>query len=432
MKTALIIGSAKSGNAVSKLLSYHQYQCTLIDERSILDRETLESLNINCIEGPFDLKLLENNFDLVVKNPGIPHTHPFIQAIMTKGNFIYTEIELASWFAKNYRYASITGTNGKTTTTELLQAILKLDNDINSAAGNLGLPLSDIVLNDKVGNKKIAMEIAAFQLLGCDKYHPEVSVILNLAPDHLDVFKDCDEYYQAKTLVYKNQHNDDWFLRNIDDENVSTYAKPNCKIIDYSLLKKADLYLDGKEVKLFDQVLFNTSDLKIKGIHNVQNAMVAAACAYKLDVSIENIQKAIKDFKGVEHRIEFIKELNGIEYYNDSKATTAESTKVALQAFDKPLIVLVGGYDKKTGFQILKEDLKNCKAVIAYGDTKQQFKDLYENTLLCENMKDALDKANEIAIKGDVVLLSPACASYDQFKNFEERGKLFKAFIHEL
>ena len=332
MKKALIIGSAKSGNAVSKLLAAHGYDCILIDERKIVDQESLKKSHIELIEGAFNLNLLDTKYDLIVKNPGIPHTHPFIQACLQKGYFIYTEIEVAFWFAKYYRYASITGTNGKTTTTELLQAMLKLDNEKNTAAGNLGLPLSDIVLSDQEGNKKIAMEIAAFQLLGIKDYHPEVSVILNLAPDHLDVFKDTDEYYQAKALVYKNQTNADWFLRNIDDENVLKYAHPNCKIVDYSLIKKADLYLKDKEVILFDQILFNIDDLKIKGIHNIQNAMVAAASAYKLDVSIENIQKAIKAFKGVEHRIEFIREFNGIEYFNDSKATTAESTKVALNA----------------------------------------------------------------------------------------------------
>ncbi len=432
MKNALIIGSAKSGNAVSKLLSHHHVQCTLIDERKINDIDQLKALSINCIEGAFDESILNNQFDLIVKNPGIPQSHPFIQACVNKGYFIYTEIEVASWFAKHYRYASITGTNGKTTTTELLQSILKLESENNTAAGNLGLPLSEIVLNDKIGHKKVAMEIAAFQLLGIEKYHPEVSVILNLAPDHLDVFKDTDEYYQAKSLVCKNQTNNDWFLNNLDDENVKKYAKPQCKVINYSLSQKTDLCLEGVLVKLFNTVLFDTTDLKIKGLHNIQNAMVAAACAYKLDVSIEIIQKAISTFKGVEHRIEFIKEVNGIEYYNDSKATTAESTKVALNAFDKPLIALVGGYDKKTGFNILKEDLKNCKAVIAFGATKQQFKDLYPDTILCEDMKEAFNKANELAISGDVVLLSPACASYDQFKNFEERGKEFKSFVSKL
>lgn len=432
MKKALIIGSAKSGNAVSRLLRQHEYECTLIDERKITEKEALEGLNIQCIEGPFNESILETQFDLIVKNPGIPQTHPFVVACVNKDYFIYTEIEVASWFANNYRYASITGTNGKTTTTECLKAILKLDNENNTAAGNVGLPLSEIVLNDSVGHKKIAMEIAAFQLLGIEKYHPEVSVILNLAPDHLDVFKDVDEYYKAKAIVCKNQKNDDWFLNNLDDENIQNYVEANCKVINYSLKQRADLFLDETRVKLFDQILFDIRDLKIKGLHNIQNAMVAAACAFKLDVAIETIQEAIKGFKGVEHRIEFIKEVSGVEYYNDSKATTAESTKVALNAFDKPLIVLVGGYDKKTGFNILKDDLKNCKAVIAFGATKQQFKDLYLNTILCEDMKEAFDKANELALSGDVVLLSPACASYDQFKNFEERGKEFKSFVSKL
>ena len=269
MKKALIIGSAKSGNAVSKLLATHDYECTLIDERKITDQESLNAYSIKLIEGAFDLALLNEKYDLIVKNPGIPHTHPFVKACIEQGYFIYTEIEVASWYAQNYRYASITGTNGKTTTTELLQAMLKCESENNTAAGNLGLPLSEIVLNDHEGDKKIAMEIAAFQLLGIENYHPEVSVILNLAPDHLDVFKDCDEYYKAKALVYKNQSQDDWFLRNIDDENVFNYAKADCRVLDYSLKQKADLCLDGNEVQLFEQVLFDINDLKIKGLHNI-------------------------------------------------------------------------------------------------------------------------------------------------------------------
>lgn len=431
-KKALIIGSARSGNAVAKLLTQNNYECLVIDEKKVLDQEGLKALNIQFIEGPFDFKLLETKYDLVVKNPGIPQSHPFVQACVQKGYFMYTEIEVASWYANNYRYAAITGTNGKTTTTELLQTILKLEDDKNCAAGNVGIPLSEVVLNDDKGYKKIALEIAAFQLLGVKEFHPEVSVILNLAPDHLDVFDTVQDYYDAKALVVENLKEDDWFLKNIDDENINKLNPKNCRIITYSLVQKADLYLSGDEVILFDKVLFNVSDLKIKGLHNVQNAMISSACAYKLGVSLALIQQGIKSFKGVEHRIEFIDEVNGIEYYNDSKATTAESAKVALNAFAKPLIVLVGGYDKKTGFDILKEDLKQAKAVIAFGATKDQFKALYPNTILKNDMKEAFNTANELAVKGDVILLSPACASYDQFNNYEERGRIFKAYVSQL
>lgn len=432
MKQALILGSARSGNAVCELLLTKGYKCIIADEKKVLDASLLQQKGVMVFEGLFNDILLNQHYDLVVKNPGLPHNHPFIIKLETFGYFIYTEIEVASWYAPKFKYAAITGTNGKTTSIELLQTILKCEDDNHCAAGNVGIPLSEVVLNQAAQQRKIALEIAAFQLLGIKTLRPVVSAILNLAPDHLDVFERVEDYYRAKALVCQNQEDNDWFLLNLDDMLIKKYVHPKCRVITYSLDKKADLSIKNNQVFLFNTLLFEIKDLKIKGLHNVSNAMVSAACAYKLGVSLENIRKGIQSFRGVEHRIEFVRLVNDIEYYNDSKATTAESTKVALNAFDKPVIVLVGGYDKKTGFDILKEDLQKVKNVIAFGATKEQFKALYPATILCLDMKEAFDKANECAQKGDIILLSPACASYDQFNNFEQRGKMFKEFVNQL
>lgn len=433
MKNALIIGSARSGNAVCDLCHAHGYVCTLIDEKKILNKQYFIENGIRLFEGVFPSELLKESFQLIIKNPGISHHHPFVKALRDQGHFIYSEIEIASWFAQNYRYSAITGTNGKTTTTAILEAILKREHRDNSAAGNIGIPLSELVYSNEKMHRKVALEIAAFQLLGIENFHPEVSVILNLAPDHLDVFDSIDDYYKAKGRITLNQKGEDWFLRNLDDENIKEYIhEVNCEEVTYSLLQEADLCVKDNKVVLFNHILFNVSDLKLKGKHNLQNAMVAAACAFKLDVSTELIQKGIQEFKGVEHRIEFVANVNGIEYYNDSKATTAESTKVALNAFEKNVIVLVGGYDKKTGFDILKDDLKACKKVIAFGTTKHQFKELLEATVCVNTLEEAFNYAHKIAEKGDVILLSPACASYDQFTNFEERGKAFKTLVEQV
>ncbi len=428
----LVLGAARSGISVTKLLLKEGHQVFLNDSSLITYpfHNTNEQLTI--VEGSHPLSLWDENFDLVIKNPGIPHTLPFLKGFTEKHIPILNEIEYASSLV-DYRYGAITGTNGKTTTTALLGELLKQLNPHNGSYGNIGVALSDLVYEYPHEKLCVALEIAAFQLLGTVHFHPSVSVIMNLTPDHLDVFKDVDEYYKTKTLVYKNQSSDDWFLRNMDDENIVSYTKDcPCKVIEFSLLKEADLYLKDNAVWLWDQKLFDLSDLKLVGMHNVQNAMVAAAMAIKLGVSTQLIQEGIRNFAGVEHRIEYVRTLNGVTYYNDSKGTNAEATVVALKAFENPVILLAGGYDKKTGFDALIPFLDKVKTMIVYGETKYQLKTLYPNALVVEDLTEATKCAHSLSQSGDVVLFSPACASYDQFDNYEQRGRLFKDLVHKL
>lgn len=430
---ALIIGAARSGVAVCELLLTQGYQCTLLDKKIIPNKESLLDKGVTIIEGNHPHALWDENFDLIVKNPGISHHDPFIQGFVDRGHFIFTEVEIAQRYAPHFRYAAISGTNGKTTTTALLEAMLKEKNSKAIACGNIGLPLSSVVLDNPCETRDIAIEMAAFQLLGCQDFHPVVSVILNLSPDHLDVFSSVDEYYQAKCRIYQNQTNDDWFLLNLDDENVVHYAQPKqARVISYSMVMEADACLEEGWVTLFNEKLFQRDQLNLVGEHNLQNAMVAAIMAYKMGVSVTSIQSAIRNFKGVEHRIEYVRTLNSVRYYNDSKGTTAESTVVALKSFEQPVILLAGGYDKKTGFDVLKPVLSKIKVLIAFGATKNQFKDLYPDTHLVETMDDAIALAHSLATENDVVLLSPACASYDQFNNYEERGRRFKDVVSKL
>jgi len=418
----LVLGAARSGIAVAKLMLKQGHTVVLNDGQMVSNQIHFSNPNFTLIEGSHPSALWNMGFDLVIKNPGIPHTLPFLKGFRDKNIPIVNEIEVASSLA-NYRYAAITGTNGKTTTTALLGELLQQLNPHNGAYGNIGTALSDLVVTYPDENLTVALEIAAFQLLGLDQFHPEVSVIMNLTPDHLDVFKDIDEYYKAKTLVMKNQSGKDWFLRNIDDQNIVNYTKDcPCRVIEFSIEKKADLYLLNQSVWLFETKLFDLSDLKLVGMHNVQNAMVAAAMATKLGLTPTQIQAGIRQFKGVEHRIEFVETIQDVTYYNDSKGTNAEATVVALKAFDKKVILLVGGYDKKTGFDALVPYLAKVKTMIAYGETKYQFENLTEATVL----------AHKLASRGDVVLFSPACASYDQFDNYEQRGRFFKELVHKL
>lgn len=231
-------------------------------------------------------------------------------------------------------------------------------------------------------------------------------------------------------LVYKNQDENDWFLRNLDDEEVMKHAvNVPCKVIDFSMEKEADLCVKDGKVMLWDTVLFEVADCHLPGKHNLQNCMVAACMAYRMGVSLEDIKAGISEFKGVEHRIEYVETINTVRYYNDSKGTNTDATITALKAFDQPVILIAGGYDKKTGFEELRPYLDRVKLMVVYGETKLQLKKLMPSAIVCDNLNDAVDIAVSKAELNDIVLFSPVCASWDQFNNFEERGDLFKQLV---
>ena len=432
MNKVLIIGCAKSGYWASKLLNKKGYEVIITDAKEIKEKDELEKLGIKVYDNGHPDFLLDLDYEFVVKNPGIPYTNKLVKYFVDKKVKVYTEAETALNYPNNYKIAAITGTNGKTTITTLVYEILK--NEFKAyACGNIGTAVSEIVYNHEDEEAKLSLEISAFQLLGSPSFHPECAVITNLTPDHLDYFDTLDDYYRAKTLVYKNMSEDDWFILNLDDEECVKYCKDiKCKVVTISLEKSADLCLREDEVVLFDTVLFNKNDLKIIGKHNLFNAMVAACLAYKLGCSVDNIRNAIANFKGVEHRIEFVRELDGVKYYNDSKGTNTDSTVIALKAFDKPVILLAGGHDKHTGFKGIEDNKDKIKKLITFGETKDMLAKIKDDAIVCETMAEALNKAHEIADDGDVVLLSPACSSYDQFKNFEQRGKIFKELVNNL
>lgn len=430
MEKVLVIGAARSGSAVSRLLASEHYDVYLTDMKEIANKKELEEAGIHVYENGHPDFLKDLDYAFVVKNPGIPYRAPFIAYFVEKKVPIYTEIEIAYRYAPNFIYGAITGTNGKTTITSILYELLAYNNNA-LVAGNIGTPLSEVVLQDKNSKKDVAIELSNFQLLGCESFHPIVSVVSNLTPDHLDYMGSVDAYYESKMKVYENQTKEDWFLRNVDDENVMKYAKDiPATIIDFSLVREdVDLYRKDGSVYLKGEKLFDENILTIVGDHNVSNAMVAACMAYKMGVSIENIRDGLSKFKSVEHRLEYIMEQDGVKFYNDSKATNAEAVVPALKAFDKNIILLAGGYDKKLPFDILKPYDERIKHCFAFGETKNAFLEIFTNTSLCEDMKEALDKAVKLSSPGDVILLSPACASYDQFKSYEERGRIFKDYV---
>lgn len=429
---ALVIGGAISGCAVARLLNKKGYEVYLTDIAKIAEAESLRAEGIKVYDGGHPDFLQEIDYDLIVKNPGIKYTAPFVAYFVSKGYHLLNEIEVAARFVHNYHYASITGTNGKTTTTTLLGEFLKCKNPHNGVSGNIGIPLSEIVLDHEDENLDIAMEISAFQLLGIEEYHPTVSVCTNLSVDHVDYFGEAEKYYQAKMLVYANQKGDDWFLLNVDDPLINKYAKNiPCQTVTFSLSQPADLMVADGEVTLFGERLFAVKDWKLPGKHNLANAMVAAAMAYKMGVAIADIQRVISTFKGVAHRLAFVREIDGVRYYNDSKGTNPDSTIVALKSFDNNVILLAGGYDKHTGFASVAPYLDHVKSMLVFGETKYQLKELYPAAVVFETMAEALTYARKIAQSGDTVLLSPMCASWDQFKNFEERGDIFASIVEQ-
>ena len=399
MEKVLVIGAARSGSAVSRLLASEHYDVYLTDMKEIANKKELEEVGIHVYENGHPDFLKDLDYAFVVKNPGIPYRAPFIAYFVEKKVPIYTEIEIAYRYAPNFIYGAITGTNGKTTITSILYELLAYNNNA-LVAGNIGTPLSKgfdryrkstlwsgiwktCKHNLRENSKKdVAIELSNFQLLGCESFHPIVSVVSNLTPDHLDYMGSVDAYYESKMKVYENQTKEDWFLRNVDDKNVMKYAKDiPATIIDFSLVREdVDLYRKDGSVYLKGEKLFDENILTIVGDHNVSNAMVAACMAYKMGVSIENIRDGLSKFKSVEHRLEYIMEQDGVKFYNDSKATNAEAVVPALKAFDKNIILLAGGYDKKLPFDILKPFDERIKYCFAFGETKNAFLDIFTNT----------------------------------------------------
>ncbi|MFV0255401.1 MAG: UDP-N-acetylmuramoyl-L-alanine--D-glutamate ligase [Erysipelotrichaceae bacterium] len=429
MEKVLVIGAARSGIAAAILLAHHNFEVYLTDLAIIEQKKELRDLKIVIYDQSHPDLLKDIDWKFIVKNPGIKTDVPFVKFFSDKKIPIYNEIEIACKYG-DFKIAAITGTNGKTTITTLLAELLKRKYPNSYAVGNIGRPIADLINND-ITSGFLALEIAAFQLLGCPSFKPKVATITNLTPDHLDYFTNVEDYYQAKKLIYQNMDDTDSFILNLDELNVVKYCDNiNAKVYTLSQKQVADIFIQDNSVYLQKTKLFNLEDLRLVGDHNVSNAMSAAAMAYLMGVSSSDIGEGIRDFKGIEHRIEFVRTLNGVKYYNDSKATNVESTIVGLKSFiQNEVILLVGGYDKGLSFSDLKPYLSHVKTIISYGDTKNKFKDLHECVVMVNDLETAIKESLKISQKGDIVLLSPACASYDQFNSYEERGKLFKEIV---
>ena len=439
----LVIGLARSGLAAIDLLHKLGAEITLSEMRAegeINEAEALREKGVRIVgQTP---EVFEENYDLVIKNPGIPSSKPFIKRLRSRGIAVITEIELAFMVAKPQHYLAVTGTNGKTTTATLLGEIIReAYPDKTHVTGNIGIPLCRTVLDYNLLEEEghyIVLEISNFQLVDIVQFHPQTAVILNLTPDHVDVMGSLQNYYESKTRVYRRMTEDELFIRNVDDKEIieycSNYPVP-CKTVDMSLTSTETFWhlADGK-MWAGNEEIMPLSEIKIVGMHNVQNCMAAAAVARSAGVSNEIIRRVIASFKGVEHRIEFVRELDEVRYYNDSKGTNPDATITALKAFEQPVVLLVGGFEKGLAMDEVKKHIGNVRKVIGFGACGARLVDelVGADGLVVETMAEALYKAREAAFPGDVILLSPTTSSFDQFSCYEERGEIFVKLVNEL
>lgn len=423
----LIIGTGTTGKSVYNYAKKHEIDAFILDERENYDGFEREDI----FSGDF------SGIDFAVKSPGIKPESKIIKTLEDKNIKIISDIEFASYFYKTKDIVAITGTNGKTTITTLVNEIL---NKVGKsyAVGNIGVGVMDVIDYDP---KFIVCEASSFQLAYIDKFHPHVAVITNITSDHLDWHKTVENYRKAKENIYKNLEEDDYLILGASCDYVKTInaVVKNTYYYSYDDLGRPGLFTSDGEIifRHFDGTLENimkVSDVFIKGRHNIENAMAAILSAYSLGVDLEIIVDTIKNFKGVEHRIEFVRTFNGISYYNDSKGTNPDSTDVALKAFEKSVLI-IGGYDKGSDFKNLLEDNKDkITSLVVMGATSEliikEATELGIETTRVKDMEEAVSVATTIARENNsVVLLSPACASWDMYPNYEVRGRHFKEIV---
>lgn len=440
-KKVLVVGLARSGMAAIRVLNFLGAKISLSDAKKPNESQLqiLQELNVEVLNQ--DMSVFEKDYDLVIKNPGVSPTSGIVKRLNERHIPIITEIELAYQVSKPQHYIAITGTNGKTTTTTLVYEILKYAyKDKALVGGNIGTPLCELVLEHNLMENDgyyIALEISNHQLVDIDSFRPQISTIINLTPDHLETMGSLHNYYKSKTEVYRNCKDDDLFIFNKDDENIIEYSKKypiHCNIQDFSL-QQIDAYahIEDDYIVINKEKVIPLNIIKLVGKHNIVNVMIAAMACKQLGINNETICEAIKNFNGVEHRIEFVRELNGVKYYNDSKGTNPDATITAIKSFDTSIILLVGGYEKGLPMDEVKKYMNNVKKVIGFGASGRRIaSDLTKDCIVVNTLNEAIDEAYKLSESGDVVLLSPATSSFDQYRNFEERGIHFKELVNKL
>ena len=437
-KKIFILGMARSGYEAAKLLSDYNNEIIVTDGKEQKEElvSELESLGVKVIITSDQLSLLDDSFDYVIKNPGIKYDNPVVVKAKELGIKVINEIEMAySFLDKSVNIIGVTGSNGKTTTTTLISEFMKNSFDNVYLGGNIGIPLSNFVRDIKP-NSYLVLEISDHQLCDMYDFKTNVSVLTNITPTHLDFHKSYEVYQMTKKKIFNNHTSDDLAVINKDDE-VSMKITDDIKStkVYYGHDKTNLAYYDEEGIYYDGKLVIKLDDIILKGKHNYQNIMGAIIAVKKYGVTDEVIQKVLKEFKGVEHRLEYVDTINGVTYYNDSKATNCVSTITALNSFNQPTILVLGGYDRGHSFHDLDDSMKNVKCVVCFGETKNRIEEFCNDlNIKCyknDTLKEAMNVVKDICTPGDVVLLSPACASWDQYDRFEDRGDEFKNLVRE-
>ena len=441
-KRVTVIGLGISGVEAAKLANYHGARVFASDLSSseMVNSHAMDLMHKHHI--PSETGVQSDKIydaDLWVLSPGISKNNEIVLEAIRKGVPIVGEIEFASWFTDSPIIA-ITGSNGKTTTAHILSEMCQ-NKDINGVmAGNMGLPFSERVLNETLTpdkNRLYILEVSSFQMEFTKHFSPDFAVFTNISQDHLDRHNTMKEYIQLKMDLAKNLKKEGFIIYNRDDNELHKALKnsPSQKQ-SFSINSKETLFsLDNNIiVGPSKTILANVKDLKVYGEHNIANLFAAATCSFLIGVPENNISNTLKEFQGVEHRLEHVKFINNVEFVNDSKATNIQSVKVAIDSYNKPIILILGGYNKGADFRLLLPHIKssNVRDIVSYGDAGGQINTALGDAVSSVQVTDlnsAVKKAHSLATPGDIVLLSPGCASFDQFPNFEVRGNFYKSVV---
>lgn len=446
-----VIGGGRSGIAAAKLIKSRGGKVFLSEilpenELKYFDSETLKSMSILYETGKNSERIYE--CDYMIISPGVPPSSDIFINAISRGIKVISEIELAYWLCEN-PIVAVTGTNGKTTTTELIGVMLKDSGRNAVVCGNVGLAFSEIV-NDLIDNTIVVLETSSFQLETTVNFRPAVSVITNITSDHIDWHGSFENYVNAKLKINYNQTEEDYIVFNYDDtilrEKSSSFKGKLCPFTLYSETKGKDyfassyIYNDvvwyGNEKQKIYESVIPVNEIYLPGKHNVANAMAAILVSKYFDVSTDSLRSTLKNFTGVEHRIEFVRELNGVKYFNDSKATNFDSLIVALESFKGNIVLIMGGKKGDNNFpaieKLVKERVKN---IIAIGQSSEVINSYFKgfiNVSVAGTLSEAVEQAFKFSNEGDIVLFSPGYKSFDMFDNFEHRGVEFKKFVKNL
>lgn len=445
-KTVLIVGAGKSGIAAGELLRKKGIAYRLYDGNKELSKEELQKNDIwkDCgiILGELPTEILADT-GLAVLSPGVPTDLPVIAAIREQGIPIWGEIELAYHFAKG-RLLAITGTNGKTTTTSLLGEIMQAYFEDVKVVGNIGIPYTSVAA-DTTDETVTVAEISSFQLETAVDFHPQVSAILNITPDHLNRHHTMECYIETKESITKNQQKEDVCVLNYEDEVLLEFGK--CipiRVVFFSSKRRLEdgfFYEDGVIYKSTGgkaEKIIETSRLQILGLHNYENVMAAAAMADSFGVPMEVITKVLEQFQAVEHRIEYVVEKRGVKFYNDSKGTNPDAAIQGIRAMERPTFLIGGGYDKQSEYDEWIEAFDGkVKQLVLIGQTREKIAECakkhgFTEIAFADSLEEAMDICYQNAVEGDAILLSPACASWGMFDNYEQRGEKFKEYARNL